>query len=263
MIPRTLWFLWWQGMEAAPPVVTACLRSWRRFNPDWDIRVLDEAAVEALELDWPASGRPGQVAVQALSDIVRIKVLERFGGVWADATVLCRAPLSTWLPIVGSQGFFAFDRPGPDRLLSSWLLVSASGDAVSKAWARLVADYWQAPRTLARMPEEDAAAAAMIQTGAFREGEGGPYPYFWFHYLFARLLDERPEVAEIWRHVPRITANLPHRVQYFGLQTPVGPLFLDFWKANLSPVYKLDWREPVGRGGPVTVLDHVLDEGNC
>jgi len=75
--------------------------------------------------------------------------------------------------------------------------------------------------------------------------------------------DERPEVAEIWRHVPRITANLPHRVQYFGLQTPVGPLFLDFWKANLSPVYKLDWREPVGRGGPVTVLDHVLDEGNC
>ena len=44
----------------------------------------------------------------AESDLLRLYLLNKYGGVWVDSTNLCRRPLDDWLPSAARQGFFAF-----------------------------------------------------------------------------------------------------------------------------------------------------------
>ena len=37
------------------------------------------------------------ITLQSRSDIIRLALLNRYGGVWADSTMLCLEPLDRWL----------------------------------------------------------------------------------------------------------------------------------------------------------------------
>src|SRR5690606_23656915 len=112
---KVLWLLWLQGWDEAPPVARACLESWRRLNPGWDVRALDGTAIERY-VGPRAFARIAAVPKEpeAFSDQIRIELLYRHGGVWTDATAMCARPLDDWLPERMSTGFFAFARPTPD-----------------------------------------------------------------------------------------------------------------------------------------------------
>ena len=43
---KTIWTCWFQGREAAPPLVKKCLSSWERNNPGWEFRCLDATSIE-------------------------------------------------------------------------------------------------------------------------------------------------------------------------------------------------------------------------
>src|SRR3954453_20542988 len=125
-LPRVVWTLWLQGWETAPPLVQACLRSWQRRNPTWTVRTLTRDNIsQYLDLlsTYPDVNLD-QIPAAALSDMIRIALLSQHGGVWADSTVFCVMPLDRWIDDYSRTGFFAFARPGPDRMLSSWFLAS-------------------------------------------------------------------------------------------------------------------------------------------
>ncbi len=186
LTPKILWTLWLSGWDNSPEIVRACSTSWKRLNPDWQIRRLTRKHLHRLfpptspfsrliDLDLPP---------EAVSDIVRIELLARFGGVWADATTYCLAPLDNWLPPAMPHGFFAFDRPGPDRMLSTWFLAARPASPVVQLWRMLSEKYWMG------RSERDA--------------------YFWLHYRFADAYIADPEVRRIWDATPKRSANAPH-----------------------------------------------------
>ena len=129
-IPRTIWALWLQGWEEAPEIVRACRATWESLNPGWSFRPLTRASLSALlgpdALRCVSGAR--ELPPEALSDVVRIALLKRYGGVWADSTTYCLRPLDAWLPGATTSGFFAFAKPGPDRMISSWFLAAAPGN---------------------------------------------------------------------------------------------------------------------------------------
>lgn len=138
-IPRILWIFWAQGEEAAPPVVKTCIASWRRLNPDWDIRVLDNAAAEALV---DLSGLPPQLPMRLKADWLRLRLLAQHGGVWTDATTLCHRPLDEWLPLQADQtGFFVFSSPHSDRWFSSWFIAAHPQNPLIGAWSTAISGY--------------------------------------------------------------------------------------------------------------------------
>ena len=189
---KVIWTCWLQGPAHAPELVQKCLSSWEERNPDWEVRRLD--ASTALQFA-PALATfdlaSRTVTSASLSDILRISLLHEYGGVWADATLFCNHSLDDWLPQVFDEGFFAFDRPGPDRWLSSWFLAATPGHPVIAAWARAVHDYWSE------------------RTQADR--------YFWFHGLFQKICEADAQIEAIWRRVPKISADGPHRIQQLGM----------------------------------------------
>lgn len=256
-IPRTIWVLWLQGMEQAPVLVRRCVESWRRRNPGWSLEVLDGSAAERLvDLDGILGANRPQVTRQALSDIIRIELLHEHGGVWVDATCFCCRRLDDWLPAAASRGFLAFRDPGPDRPVATWFLAAAAGSPIVTVWRRYVRDYWSSASftNQDRMPVKPLALAveALLQRSSCRSARFDwlframtrlkACPYYWFHYLFARMIREEPATAAAWGEVPAISADGPHRVQHHGIFRPPSAALREEIARREAPFYKLTWK---------------------
>lgn len=233
-LPRTVWIYWRDGETGAPPLVRRCIASWRKMNPGWEVQVLDATTLgDHADVSWMPPG----TRIQLLADMLRIELLALHGGVWADATCLCTIPLDDWLPARMEAGFFAFARPGPDRLLSNWFIASEPGGALISGWRQLARAYW---------------------CGSLRSNHYGPnqrVDQFISHYLFEWAVLASPTLRRLWAHVPSLPAGPPHRVQEV-LKNPR----LNLMQARLVltspevPVHKLDWRIESGS----TRLDALL-----
>src|ERR1700757_4272381 len=104
-VPRVIYSAWLQGAARAPAIVQLCFTRWARLNPAYQLRVLEASDAAALLM---AHNIP-PVPAQALSDIIRIKLLLEHGGIWVDATLFPVVPLDAWLPgVMGGGEFFAF-----------------------------------------------------------------------------------------------------------------------------------------------------------
>jgi len=91
MPPRILWSYW--DSDTLPDIVNACVNTWRRvLPPEWSIRVLSKHSIhQYLHAgdDYPQSIWTELVQHQA--DMFRAALLNRYGGVWLDATTILRA----------------------------------------------------------------------------------------------------------------------------------------------------------------------------
>jgi hypothetical protein len=157
------------------------------MNPDWEIILLNQddanEHVDRREL-------PLNMKVAAYSDLLRVKILKENGGVWADATCLCMKPLDDFILGVFSQcDFFAFYRPGKDRLVSSWFLASTKNSRLMHDWCRLSEFFWKWPVT-------------------------ARYPYFWFHCLFEYLIFSSIGARRSWGMTPKLSADPSHLLQW-------------------------------------------------
>jgi hypothetical protein len=198
-VPKIIWSLWLQGWDSASDLVRTCAASWSRLNPGWEVRHLTKTHVDQLFFNAASNTHllERDIPPEALSDVVRLELLARYGGVWADATTYCLAPLDEWLGPAVASGFFAFDRLGPDRMLSTWFLAADIPSPVISRWRDLTKAYW-AVRT-----ERDA--------------------YFWAHYLFAKAYETDDEVRCIWDSTPKISADGPHSFVPYQ-ETLFGPV---------------------------------------
>ena len=230
-VPKIIWMLWLQGWDDVSPMVRACRLSWQRHNADWDIRAIDRQDVINLVGPTPVPDR----FPAALSDVVRARLLSKFGGVWVDATTFCMTPLDGWIREAAAAGFFAFDSPGYGRMLSTWFLAAPPCADVTNKWAEAADRYWA---------DRDA-----------------PGEYFWFHRIFAELYDLDETIRRTWDAVPRVSADGPH---YFSpyKRNFTGPLTRRA-SARLAqvqdPMYKLSNRVDVTRASPDSAYAYFVD----
>lgn len=257
MIPKKIHALWLQGRPQAPDLVQRCLDRWEALNPDYQLHVLSEADIGPLltqsGIKW------AHIAPQALSDIVRAVLLAREGGVWVDATMLPVRPLSAWLPERSASGFFAFERPGPDRPLSSWFLAASPDNLVMRAWLREILRFWSRERRLVDVVDPADYKAQGRFARLLRRPVPLPqdlvasvrpefadatdvYPYFWFHYLFEHMLQTAPQVAAAWTAAGKLSADDGHAVQVL-FRDVSNPSDSDILAAlGRAPAQKLNWR---------------------
>ena len=232
-LPRVIYSLWLQGIENAPPIVRLNFARWAKLNPTYELRIFDEPAVRRS-----LSGLPlaiDELTPQVISDLLRSVLLSSSGGVWVDASVFPARPLDDWLPeYVGTGGFFAFERPGPDRAISSWLLAATANNRMMRSWCNDVINYWSTPRVMSEGIPDDPVAAV----STWRD----TYPYFWFHYLFQRLLDTDPAFANAWQRCSKLPALPAIMMQARCAQEPLLGIDELANIASLAPVQKLDWR---------------------
>lgn len=235
-LPKVVWTLWLQGWHEAPEIVRACRRSWEALNPGWIVAPLSEKTVfhalrgsEFIKGVFDKRLRP-----EALSDCIRIELLNRYGGVWADATTYCLKPLDDWLPQTMQGDFFAFANPGPDRMISSWFLAATTSSRIASIWSAAVKGYWS------DRSERD--------------------EYFWFHNLFADCYCSNEEFRNLWDETQKMAADGPHYYlpQEQKLLLPLTDLDRELIEAGSIPLLKLLFRLPTQKESN-SVLQYLLD----
>lgn len=105
-IPRVVgekvpvWCCWWQGVEEMPEIVRMCNERLRQLLPEEIVELrmitadnyknyvdLPEYIIEKFEA--------GKMSITALSDVLRVALLAKYGGFWIDSTVF----ISDYFPL--------------------------------------------------------------------------------------------------------------------------------------------------------------------
>ena len=92
-----IWMCWWQGLESAPEIVKVCVESVRRNADNRTVVVIDEENVEEYVQfpDWIKKlYKNGTLSRTHISDLLRLELLARYGGMWLDSTFYCCRPLT-------------------------------------------------------------------------------------------------------------------------------------------------------------------------
>jgi len=254
-----IWTYWHHGWHNAPGLCSLCLKSWRHHNPGWRIEALDAESIrDHIRLDAVDMDRV-DITMQKRSLFVRLELLRRYGGVWADATLYCWQPLDSWLPQHLSKGYFAFRDPGPDRLASNWFLASAPECPLlvkhSDAFVALFRDHFFANQQNASTQDlikqlhkyfSQDARGTLFWTSDFAIEHLRAYPYFIFHYLFNRLVLTDPEFNALWAATRSLSAEPSHFLQAMA-GSPASKALARI-EAEPAPIHKLDWRLDTAHG---------------
>ena len=125
---KTIWINWFQGWENAPEITDYCVQSWRHYNPDWNVVLLDRSnCMDYCDLEKQLPGlNPNNIA---LSDLLRASLLANNGGVWVDSTAFCNKPLDDWILDIKDSFFLTrgdqiFHIPTLPRVLENFFLAA-------------------------------------------------------------------------------------------------------------------------------------------
>jgi hypothetical protein len=288
-IERNIWLLWLQGFDSAPDLVRVCSESWARENPGWRVHLLSRDRLgEHLDEDFARDLFALGLPPQKTANLIRLYLISRHGGVWADADCYCARPLDDWLPEAAENGFFAFrfdadawleENKGRivsrlsgrslDRVLGNWFLAGCAGNEVSSSFLKHHFDLFKRADFLRRRPRKTVLRLAMsaCRRNAYLATTlanptllrvAGTFPYFVFHYHFARLLLADEDFRSAWRRVPKADARIPLSYSQ-SLHLPADEKFEDdITGRGSAPVYKFHHRHE-GASIPGSRYRAVLD----
>lgn len=98
-IPRLVFIYWAQGWQSAPEICKVCRTSWEAKSGDFRVVALSKDDLK----DWCDVQFLKSVSavkpIQAQSDLIRMYLLHKYGGVWVDATMLALRSLEEVIPI--------------------------------------------------------------------------------------------------------------------------------------------------------------------
>jgi len=222
---KNIFVYWHGGFENAPFVVKKCLESVVMYNSStWTIHMLDEENIrDYIDIDQLGiSFQQKHFSCTARSDLIRLMLLHKYGGVWCDATVFMLKPLDEWL-IHGDiirEGFFAFAyKKSTPHMLSSWFLYASPGNYIIDTWLKNIIVYFKSHEK--------------------------PHNYYYMHQEFTKIYKRDATFRSIWNNVPRLYESGPHAVQFkYKMLTKVTPASKEHIDGRSSHLCKLTYKQP-------------------
>jgi hypothetical protein len=184
---KTVWLLWLQGWDSAPKLIQQVRESWEKYNPEWNIELVDS---KNLKTYIDVSYLDDVPTDAAKSDVIRLHLLAKHGGVWADSTMICMASLDNWIyDAVRPVGFWMWHGRDECTGPASWFIISQVQSSIIQKWKKACDDYWS----------KNSRAE----------------PYHWMDVLFKDLLDNDSEFKSEWDKVPYLCCEDPGEAHMF------------------------------------------------
>lgn len=200
---------WAQGVELAPPIVSACQRQLKKFLPKDSLIMLSERDIGNFVVVPDVIKQKLGTRSAFFSDILRLLLLSKYGGTWIDSTCYLTGPINT--AHSSSEGSFTAFRIGSPSTLSVWYLKSRNDSWIIHTWKEAMLTYW--------------------------ENHDEETNYFIFHHVFEALYRLDSKFKTERDTVKQLPSSLPHE-WYFKLGDDFDPtLFEDICKA--SNIHKL------------------------
>jgi capsular polysaccharide synthesis protein len=230
-VPTRVYVFWAQSIDKAPEVVQLCHEQLLRVQARGEVVALDLGSARALVEIPPYVLHKTADDLAMLSDVLRLELLARYGGVWADATCLALDDVIARTRDRMPAGFFAFARR--DRPIASWFLASEPGGYVVSMWRAAMHVYWR------RFDHK--------------------IHYFVVHHLFEALCRHDAEFRRQWRETPRVDADAAHAFQLAMREPYEEARYRDL--LGQSFIHKLTYRFDAHDARAETMLGHLLRHG--
>lgn len=130
-IPKVIHYCWF-GEGELPPLAQKCIKSWKKFCPDYKIVCHNEENFDFTENRYAKEAYDNKCWA-FVSDYARLKILFDEGGIYLDTDVELIKPLDS---LIEDNGFMGFDEKG--------IVATGLGFACEKGNAlvgRMLADY--------------------------------------------------------------------------------------------------------------------------
>lgn len=173
---NTVWICWLQGIDNAPELVKHCYESVRYNVKDREIIVITKdnfSSYTSLPDYIIEKWEKGIITNTLFSDLIRINLLNRHGGLWLDATAYLTDDIPDYITssdfFVYRNGWFNFDMIN----MGNWLIYSKPNNRLLLETEKLLFEYWKTHNFIRQ--------------------------YFIFHIFFRMVTDKYPQ---LWNEVP-------------------------------------------------------------
>ncbi len=146
---KKIWICWLQGIENSPHIVKKCFQSIKENLFDNEIILIDNKNISNY-VQFPdyimKKWKKGMISNTHLTDLLRLELLTRYGGIWLDATVLCTSgniPDFFWNSDLFFYQCLKPGRNGHTHVGSSWLISAKRNNRVLMAVKYLCYEYWK------------------------------------------------------------------------------------------------------------------------
>lgn len=212
----------WSFWEGQPPdVVLRCFESIRVHNSARSFIVLSQATLPKFldeAVDYPLfHGRRGTPAdfskVQYLADWVRLTLLEKYGGIWLDASVICTSAVDNWIverdeivydsdeeheePKINKKMINMFPMHANGNVHGNWAMAALEpGNPVVKAWRQEMNDIFNeiGPGQIPTEYVDRVMAENPTVRDRWNNPAAPPLPYLWVYLALQVVLHRQPEL---------------------------------------------------------------------
>ena len=103
MIPKIIHYCWFGG-NPLPPLALKCIESWKKYCPDYEIKIWDESNFD-ININKYATEAYEAKKWAFVSDVARLWVLYNYGGIYMDTDLEVIKPLDEFLYHKAFSGF--------------------------------------------------------------------------------------------------------------------------------------------------------------
>jgi len=182
-----VWICWLQGIENAPEIVKLCYESVKKYMSDREIIVITKDNLDQY-VHFPdyilEKWKKGVIINAHFSDLLRLELLIKYGGLWLDATVLCTSNSIPSYMLNSDLFIYQVLKPGQDGhilLVSNWLISASSNNKMLIGVKLILLNYWKKEKNC--------------------------IDYYIFHYFFTMAIEQYPE---LWNKVSKVSNSTPH-----------------------------------------------------
>ena len=170
---KNIWVCWMQGVEKSPRIVKLCYESLKKNIVDRDIVLITENNYKNY-ISFPDYIQnkidKGIITGAHMSDLLRLELLDNYGGTWIDATVYCSGNNIPEYMLESDLFLFQNLKPGKDgnaSVISNWFITSKPHHKFIYMVKELLYEYWKDNNELV--------------------------DYYIFHSFFQMIIDNYPE----------------------------------------------------------------------
>lgn len=221
-----LWTCWLQGEDQAPLLVQRCWQSMRKHAEGRKLIILTQETIPQY-VDVPdyieKKHQEGIIPHAHYTDIVRLLLLIKYGGVWIDSTIMMLGKLPEYIT---DSSLFCFHSDGWGHIeLANNFLASHKNHPLLCGMRDILFSYWRKENRLVS--------------------------YSLFHLCWSIVIHLNPENERLWMEVPMISSQNEKqlldalnesysaaRLEEFRQSSPLQKLSYKLQEFNIHPEYK-------------------------
>ncbi|MDC4318532.1 capsular polysaccharide synthesis protein [Acinetobacter nosocomialis] len=137
-IPKIIWMFW--NDKELPELVFYCIENIKKLHPDFEVNILNCNNVGNF-IDINFFELTKKMPLPNISDLIRLKLLSRYGGIWMDSSIILQQPLDEFFLLSGYDliGYYNVFQTinGNVPVIESWLLAAPKNSKFILTWLEI------------------------------------------------------------------------------------------------------------------------------